>query len=232
MGGTLATLFTALRPELVTSLTLLAAPLDFGTRASLLNVWTDRRFFDVDAFIAAHGNCPAWFLQGCFLQMKPVQNFVEKNLALYEQLEDPSFVTNYLAMERWINDNVPVAGETFRQFVKELYQENRLVRGSLLLGDVRVELARVTCPVLLLTATADHLVPPASTEGIRAHLGSQDVTALSVAAGHVGLVVSGKAHRTLWPQATAWLEDRSTSTDTGVVAAPGPLAPPTLAEVV
>lgn len=210
MGGTLATLFAATRPESVKSLTLLAAPLDFGVRDSLLNVWTDRRHFDVDAFIAAHGNCPAWFLQGCFLQMKPVQNLVEKNLALYEQLEDPNFVTSYLAMEHWVNDNVPVAGETFRQFVKELYQENRLVTGRFFLGDVRVELSRITCPVLLLTASADHLVPPASTEGVRAHLGSQDVAALSVKAGHVGLVVSGKAHRTLWPEAISWLEKRST----------------------
>ena len=33
-------------------------------------------------------------------------------------------------MERWINDNIPVAGETFREFVKKLYQHNELVRGE------------------------------------------------------------------------------------------------------
>lgn len=215
MGGTLATLYTALHPEGVASLTLLATPLDFAVRDSLLNVWTDREHFDVDAFIAAHGNCPAWFLQSCFLQMKPVQNLVEKNLALYEHLDDPAFVEGYLAMERWINDNVPVAGETFRQFVKYLYQENRLVRGNLFLGEVLVELRRVTCPVLLLTASADHLVPPASTEGVRPHLGSGDVTSMSVKAGHVGLVVSSKAHDHLWPEATQWLALRSTPARAG-----------------
>ena len=118
MGGTMAALLAALHPELVSSLTLLAAPIDFEGRESLLQLWADRRYFDVDAFIDAHGNCPAWFLQSCFLYMKPIQNFLEKNLAFYEQMDDPRVVSSYFAMERWINDNIPVAGETFREFVK------------------------------------------------------------------------------------------------------------------
>ena len=43
-------------------------------------------------------------------------------------------------MERWVNDNIPVAGETFREFVKKLYQDNQLVRGEFHLGDRRVDL--------------------------------------------------------------------------------------------
>lgn len=214
MGGTLSTLLTALHPELVRTLTLLATPIDFSVTDSLLNVWTTPEHFDVDAFIDAHGNCPAWFLQACFLQMKPVQNFLEKPLVFYEQMVDPDFVANYVAMERWVNDNVPVAGKTFRQFVKLLYQENRLVEGSLLLGDERVDLRRITCPLLVLTASADHLVPPASSEGIRPHVGSRDVTSLSVDAGHVGLVVSSKARKKLWPEATRWLAERSVPSTT------------------
>src|SRR5437868_1531611 len=66
--------------------------------------------------------------------------------------------------------------------------------------------------MLLLTAEHDHLVPPASTEGIRPHVGSPDVSSLGVAAGHVGLVVGGKAQRTLWPQATEWMAARSQPT--------------------
>ena len=88
-------------------------------------------------------------------------------------MEDPQFVTNFFAMERWINDNIPVAGETFREFVKNLYQDNQLVRGELRLGRRRVDLGRITCPLLLLTAKNDHLVDPPSTEGIRPHVGSR-----------------------------------------------------------
>jgi polyhydroxyalkanoate synthase len=210
MGGTLAAAFSALNPDRVATLGLLAAPIDFHRGESLLRVWTNPRYFDVDAFIDAHKNCPAWFLQTCFLLMKPVQNLMEKQIALWEGMDDPQLITNHFAMERWVNDNIPVAGETFRQFVKWLYQDNALVRGELWLGGRRVDLSRVTCPVLLLTARFDHLVPPASTEGICPHLGSADVRRLSIDAGHVGLVVGTKAQRTIWPDATRWLAARST----------------------
>ncbi len=130
-----------------------------------------RRHFDVDAFVDAHGNCPAWFLQSCFQSMKPVQNYWEKHLGFFEQVEDARFLSAFFAMERWVNDNIPVAGQTFREFVKKLYQENQLVRGEFSLGDRRVDLGAITCPLLLLTAKNDHLVAPASTEGIRPHVG-------------------------------------------------------------
>jgi polyhydroxyalkanoate synthase len=210
MGGTLSAMFAALHPELVRTLTVMAAPFDFDQPDSLLHLWTDPEYFDVDAFVDAVGNCPAVFLQICFLLMKPVQNLWEKHTAFVEQLDDAHFVTSYFAMESWVNDNIPVAGETFREFVKKLYQRNELVRGVLRLGEDRVDLARVACPLLVLTALQDHLVPPASTEGILPHVRSADAKKMSLDAGHVGLVVGGKAHRSFWPEATKWLADRST----------------------
>jgi polyhydroxyalkanoate synthase len=215
MGGTMAALMSARRPELVQSLTLLAAPIDFAGQGALLNLWTDQRHFDVDAMIDAWGNCPGWFLQTCFLFMNPVGNLIEKNLSFYEQMDDPRSMTNFFALESWVNDNVPVAGEAFRTFVKDLYQRNRLVNGDFLLAGERVDLGRIDCPLLLLTAKNDHLVAPASTEGIRSCVGTRDIESMEIGAGHVGLVVSGRAHQTFWPAATRWLGDRSTSRQGG-----------------
>lgn len=209
MGGTMAALLAALEPGLVKTLTLLAAPIDFSSREALLNVWADPRYFDVDAFVDAFGNCPATFLQTCFLWTKPVENLLEKSIGLYEQLDDPRFVASYFALEHWINDNIPVAGETFREFVKHLYQRNELIRGELRLGARCVELRRIECPLLLLTAQKDHLVPPASTDALRGHVSSTDVETMTIEAGHVGLVVSSKAHKTLWPRAVGWLAQRA-----------------------
>ncbi|MEY4579699.1 MAG: Poly-beta-hydroxybutyrate polymerase [Pseudomonadota bacterium] len=212
MGGTLATMFTALHPELVKSITLLASPIDFSGRETLLSVWSSADTFDVDAFIDAHGNCPARFLQRCFQYIKPVQNLLEKKLGFVEHMTDNTFVINYFALEKWVNDNIPVAGETFREFVKKLYQQNQLVRGEFQLGAKRIDLRRIECPLLLLTAKNDHLVAPASTEGIRACVSSKDIESLNSDCGHVGLVVSGKARKTVWPTATRWLASRSTHT--------------------
>lgn len=61
-------------------------------------------------------------------------------------------------MEKWTNDNIPVAGETFREFVKKLYQRNQLVKGEFTfgMGEPPVDLKKITCPLLLLAAKGDH----------------------------------------------------------------------------
>jgi polyhydroxyalkanoate synthase len=205
MGGTLSAMFTALHPEQVRTLTLLAAPIDFSGDECLLHVWTQEKYFDVDRLIDAYGNCPAALLQAAFQLMKPVQNFIEKYVAFYENLGDDRYAETFFAVERWGQDNVPVAGETFRQIVKCLYQRDQLVKGECRLGDRPVDLGRITCPLLLLTAAFDHLVPPRSTLGILPHVRSGELKQMSINAGHVGLAVSSKAHRRFWPDVVGWL---------------------------
>ena len=208
MGGTMSTMYTALHQELVRNLILMAAPIDFGGNEGLLTVWARAEYFDVDNLIDAYGNCPGAFLQYCFQLMKPVQNFAEKYLTFCEKLDDEAFLENFYAMERWANDSIPVAGETFREYVKWLYQQNQLVKGEMSLGGVRVKLDAITCPVLLLVAEHDHLVPPSATLALVDHVQSPDVKSMSINAGHIGLAVSSKAHRQLWPDVTSWIAAR------------------------
>lgn len=210
MGGTLSTMFTALHQESVRNLVLLATPIDFSGDEGILNLWARQEYFDVDKLIDAYGNCPGEFLQYCFQLMKPVQNIAEKYLTFCERLDDDSFLDNFFAMERWANDSIPVAGETFREYVKKLYQQNQLVKSEMLLGKQPVRLDAITCPLLLLVAEHDHLVPPSSSLALEQHVGSTEVESMSISAGHIGLAVSTKAHRKLWPQAASWIAEHST----------------------
>ena len=142
--------------------------------------------------------------------MKPVQNFAEKQLMFSENLNDATFVDNFVAVERWASDSIPVVGETFRQYVKTLYQQNQLVKAKMSLAGVPVRLEAIDCPLLLVVAEKDHLVAPESTLALLRHVSSEDVQTLSIPTGHIGLAVSSKAHRGLWPEAAAWIADRST----------------------
>jgi polyhydroxyalkanoate synthase len=209
MGGTMSAMFTALHPKMVKNLILLAAGIDFSTRDGLLNLWTDPRYFNVDAFVDAFGNCPAEYLQACFLMLKPVRNLVAKPVSLYERLDDQKHVDEFLTMETWLNDNVPVAGEAFRQFVKDLYQQNLLVQNRLTLGKRTVNLRNITCPVLNLMAEQDDLVPAAQSEPFGDLVGSEDREAIKLATGHIGLAMGSAAQHELWPHAVQWLAKRS-----------------------
>ncbi|MDC0935192.1 alpha/beta fold hydrolase [Pirellulales bacterium] len=210
MGGTMAAIYASLYPAQIRNLILLAAPIDFGGDEGLLNLWTREEVFDVDGLIAAYANCPGPFLQYCFQLMAPATSLVEKLVMLGENVNNPAFLDNFLATERWSRDNIPVAGKTFLQFVKLLYRKNCLVGGTLHLNETPIQLANISCPVLLLVAENDHLVPPSATSPFRQHISSVDVKTMTLDSGHIGLAVSSKAHQRLWPPAAGWIADRST----------------------
>ena len=101
-------------------------------------------------------------------------------------MADEDFVDEYFTMETWLNDNIAVPAEVFRQFVKDLYQRNLLVKNQLRVGRRAVDLKRITCPLLNLMATKDDLVPCSQSEPLGDLVGSSDRKAIKV---------SRRAHR-------------------------------------
>jgi polyhydroxyalkanoate synthase len=210
MGGTMSAIFTALHHGCVRNLILLAAPIDFATNDSLLNVWTRPENFDVDKFVDAFGNCPPEFLQAGFLMLRPVGNLLEKPINFYEHMHEEKFIDDFLTTETWLQDNIPVPGEVYRQFVKYLYQQNLLTQGRLPIGRHIVNLQNITCPVLNIVAGKDDLVPCGQSTPFNDLVGSKDrKTILLEGSGHIGLAIGGRAQKEVWPQACQWLGDRS-----------------------
>ena len=146
MGGTLSTMFTAIHQDLVKNLILLASGIDYSTREGLLNLWTDPRYFDVDKLVDATGNIPAEFLQSAFLMLKPIANLTEKPINLMENVQRDEFVDDYLHVETWLNDNIPVPGEVYREFAKCLFQQNLLTKNRMRLGRHIVDFAQDNLP--------------------------------------------------------------------------------------
>lgn len=221
MGGTMCAMYTSLHQPLVRTLTLMAAPIDWSRRDSLLLKWTDPAYFDVDAVVDTFGLIPPAFLGTSFALLKPVANTFQKWLGFYDKMEDERFLEDFFAMEVWSNDNIPISGEVYRDFVKYGFQQNLLVQGRFPLGRHRIDLSRIECPVLTLTADADHLVLPCQSMPLRDCVSSRDYSEMSVKAGHIGLSVGSRAHKELWPKVTAWLAERSIAGSSAAHAAGG-----------
>ena len=210
MGGTMSIMYTALHPEDVKNLIVMTTGIDFkASKNGLLNPWGDKSYFNVDKFVEAYGNAPVEFLQSVFLFMKPIENLVTKYVTFYEKLDDKKLVENFLAMEKWLNDNIPVPGEVFREFIKYCYQENLLVQNKLKIKGRLVDLKKIECPVLNLIAEKDHLVPPATSIILEDLISSKDKETIVFPTGHIGLSVSSKSLKELWPRVAKWLAKRS-----------------------
>ena len=209
MGGTMSAMFTALHPKRLKNLLLLAAGIDFATRDGLLNLWTRSEYFDVDKFIEAFGICPAEFLQASFLLLNPVQNLLEKPVNFYQNADNEQYLDDFLTTEMWLNDNIPVAGEVFREFVKYLYQQNLLTQNRMPVGKHIVNLRNITCPIMNIMARNDDLVPCAQSTTFNDLVSSKDRQSIIFPAGHIGLAIGSKAQKEVWPQVCDWLAKRS-----------------------
>jgi polyhydroxyalkanoate synthase len=206
MGGTMSAMFAALHPDGVKNLMLLAAAIGFSSSDGLLNVWTRPEYFDVDQFVGAFGNCPPQFLQSIFLLLRPVGNLIEKPINFYEHMHEEKVLNDFLTTESWLNDNIPVPGEVYRQFVKYLYQQNLLTQNRMPVGRHIVNLKHITCPVLNIMAGQGGLVPCSQGTPFTDLVGSKDrKTILLQGSGHVGLAIGGRAQHEVWPQACDWL---------------------------
>lgn len=212
-GGTLSLCFTALHPEKVKNLITMVAPVDFHTCDGMLNLWSGCAYgsdsMDVDLMVDALGNIPGDFMNFGYLMLKPFQLNVEKYLGMADILDDEAKLINFLRMEKWIFDSPDQAGETFRQFLKDFYQGNKLIKGEFQLGGQRVDLKNITMPVLNLYAEQDHLVPPASTIALEQYVGTDDYTVRSFPVGHIGMYVSSKVQKDLPPTIAKWLKNHA-----------------------
>ena len=206
-GGTFSLCYSALHPEKVKNLVTMVTPVDFQTPDNMLSHWVQQ--VDIDLLVDTQGNIPGEMLNWTFLNMKPYQLIGQKYQAMVDLLDNEQQVKNFMRMEKWIFDSPDQAGETFRKFIKEFYQENRLLNDELEINGKEVLLKNITMPVLNIFAEQDHLVPPDASRALKGRTGTRDYTELSFPGGHIGIYVSGKAQKTVPPAIGEWLDKRS-----------------------
>jgi len=211
-GGTFSLCYTALHPDKVKNLITMVTPVDFHVREGVPNLWAGceggPQRMDVDGLVDAFGNIPGEFMNLGFLMLKPFQLGVGKYVEMIDILDDEEKLRNFLRMEEWIFDSPDQAGEAYRQFMKDFYQDNKLIKKEVKIGGKLVDLSKVRVPVLNVYAEQDHLVPPPSSIALGSYIGSTDYTLRSYPVGHIGMYVSGKVQRDLPPMIVQWLKER------------------------
>lgn len=207
MGGAFSIIYSALHPEKINSLITTVTPSNFDTDQGLLHHWT--RDVDVDTIVDTYGNMSGDALNFIFLLLNPARLMIDKYVGFMEHLDDREFVENFIRMEKWIFDSPDVPGETYRQFIKDCYQKNLLIKSEMEVGGQRVDLDRISMPLLNIYGKYDHLVPPGACDRITSAVGSDDTEDLCLETGHIGIYVSSKSQKEFVPKIVSWLREKN-----------------------
>lgn len=201
MGATISSVYSALEPESVAALVNLAGPIDFS-KAGFLGDMVDARFFDAQA-IGDAGNMSPQMMQQGFVALRPTAQ-IAKWVGFLDRAHDPKARESFEALEAWAGDNIPFPGAAYTTYIGDLYQKNALVKGQHHVRGKRADLKNIRCPVLTVVADRDSICPPLAATALNENVSSTDKEVLTVAGGHVGAVVGGKAPKVLYPALAAW----------------------------
>ena len=206
MGGSFSVMYSALHPDKIKNLITTVTPSSFDTDRGLLHVWM--KDVDVDRMIKTFGNIPGDIMNLGFLLLNPARLMIDKYVSFLDNMDNKDFVENFVRMERWIFDSPDVPGETFRQFIEDCYKRNLLIQNKMFLGGQRVDLKKLTMPLLNFFGEYDHLVPPQACNQLSGAVGSKDVEDVCLETGHIGIYVSSKFQKLFAPKIVQWLKER------------------------
>jgi polyhydroxyalkanoate synthase len=211
VGATLTVVYAALYPETpIRNIILLTAPIDFSkTSEGSLGIWLEEGRLNVDQLVDTLDNVPGELIRHWAKMLKPMENFIGVYVSLWKQVGDEAAVRSWQAINRWVEDVIPFAGEAFRQFVKEYYRENKLVRGEHVIQGRPVDLSNIRASLFNVIAKYDHLVSRSQSESIVDLVSSQDKELKIIPSTHVGIMVGRSAKYKLWPEIVDWLGQRS-----------------------
>ena len=211
LGGVLAAIYAALRPERTAALATIEAPLHFGEASGSflpLLVFGPR----APAVAAWFNTIPGSLLSIISISASPTSFALERYADLVKSMRSAEALRGHLLVQRWTLDEAPMSRRLFEDVVERLYREDRFMRGTLTIAGKRLGPHDIRAPFLAVWDPRSLIVPPASVIDFVQAAGSKVKCLLQyegdvgVALAHVGAMMGENAHRHLWPQIFEWLQ--------------------------
>jgi len=202
MGGNLALAAAQLQRKHVSALALLATPWDFHCKAFLPFVIDKKWLPMVDKMVTAQKTLPAEIIQSLFYMTDPW--VFEHKFRRFAGLDPKSRETKeFVSLEHWVNDGVPMTANVARDCLIDWAQENNLANGKWQVAGQTIDPKKIKMPTFIAMPESDHVVPRDCAAPLAKVMPHAQVTHPS--AGHVGMIVGSHAKEELWQPLADWI---------------------------
>jgi polyhydroxyalkanoate synthase subunit PhaC len=221
-GGIASLIYTAVAGAInqknIDKLILMATPVDFSKDNTTVSLWS--KSIDTDKIIDRFGHFDGYFLDFIFNMRNPAKFIFAKYFNLQKNLDNKNFVNTFFDVEKWLHDTPPIPGELYRKILNDCYKNNLLITKNMKLEDEKlnlekeekencnnkIDISKITIPVLSIIAEKDDLVTPMSSFAINDYISSKEKKVFKHPGGHVSLCISNEAHKELWPKVANWIK--------------------------
>jgi len=203
MGGVLACAAAKLRRRKISSLALLAAPWDFHAPEFASFVLEKNWQAEVEKHIAGRETLSADVILSLFYLADPFI-FEQKFRRFYGLNPNSEAARNFVSLERWVNDGVPMTAQVARDCLIGWAQENLLANGEWRVAGKKITPPPASLPTFIAIPKKDSVVPPSCAAPLARVTKHAHVVRPS--AGHVGMIVGGRAKQELWLPYSNWLQ--------------------------
>lgn len=191
LGGTIASIYASIAEEPIKNLIVATVPIDFKPFIGP-DKWAEglrNGDFNFEHFIDVYGVVPPQLVEGMFRAIGAPIYFTNYT-TLFSRAHDHRYVDKWRRMNKWTLDQVPFAGEAYRQLAN-LFKENKLVKGELMIGNKKADLKNIKANLFVVSGSRDNLILEEQSKPIMDLVSSKDKTYITVEAGHVGLALTG-----------------------------------------
>jgi len=203
MGGVLAIAAAKLKPKKISALALFATPWDFHCKEFAPFVIDPQYLGMLDSALSSQGRLSADFVQSLFYVTDPW--IFEQKFSRYAQLQpDSRAARDFVALEHWVNDGVPMTAQVARDCLVGWAQKNMLRNGGWKIGKVAITPEGLDIPVFMALPQNDHVVPVGCAQPLVNAF--PEAKRIHPSAGHVGMMVGSRAKRDLWQPFVKWVE--------------------------
>jgi poly(3-hydroxyalkanoate) synthetase len=207
MGGLLTLALAQIRPDLVDAAAFLATPWDFSVPD-----------FPRFALKAADIEAMEKYINGCdMLSAETIHTLFHcaNPLAFQSKLREfarmdksrPS-TQEFLAIEHWVNDGVPMTRGVAHDCLIGWMQRNTTASGEWRVGGQIVNPAKIHAPCFVAVPQDDRIVPAACALPLAGLL--KATTLITPHSGHVGMMVGGRRKAALWEPFAQWVYSQFT----------------------
>ena len=202
MGGVLALAAAQLRPKKVDKLALFATPWNFHCQKFAPFILDKEWQQCLSSLIKEHKTLPSGIIQSLFYLTDPFL-FEEKFRRFLSLDETSRAAKDFIALEHWVNDGVPMTAHVAEDCLIGWAQENRLATGDWKLAHKKISPRNITQKTFLAIPKKDHVVPFDCAMPLAKSL--RRPTVITPSSGHVGMIVGSRAKTECWLPLLAWL---------------------------